>query len=49
MSKKYSLFDTSEIMAKIYAKLIWLKVNFPEIYKSRMGENFDLDKFVSEN
>ena len=47
--KKYSSFDTSEIMAKIYAKLVWLKANHPEIYQSRMGENFDLDKFMSEN
>ena len=47
--KKYSSFDTSEIMAKIYTKLVWLKANHPEIYQSRMGENFGLDKFVSEN
>ena len=37
------------VMAKIYAKLVWLKANHPEIYQSRMGENFDLDKFMSEN
>lgn len=47
--KKYSSFDTTEIMAKIYAKLMWLKCNYPDVYESRLGKNFDLDKFMNSS
>ena len=47
--RKYSSFDTTEVLTQIYAKLLWLKCNYPEVYESRMGKTFDLDKFMNES
>ena len=47
--RKYSSFDTTEVLTQIYAKLLWLKCNYPEAYESRMGKTFELDKFMNES
>ena len=47
--KKYSNYDTTNVLSQIYAKLMWLKCNHPDVYESRLGKEFDLDKFMNSS
>ena len=45
--KKFSSYDCNDVLAKMYAKLLWLKCNYPDVYESRLGKDFDFDKFIN--